>query len=94
MLHQNKSCKITLYLREKSSTRGWQHPDYPAPPSFRLYFVLPMLTNNNTARTCGAVQGAFCVWTEPDLKRLLDAGGKSLPGQEGQPVPVSSLFCR
>ncbi|CAM9214373.1 unnamed protein product [Laminaria digitata] len=39
-------------------------------------------------------EGAFCVWTEPDLKRLLDAGGGCLPGEGGQSVPVSNLFCR
>lgn len=34
------------------------------------------------------------MWTEPDLKRLLDDGGMSLPGEGGQRVPVSSLFSR
>jgi len=34
------------------------------------------------------------VWTEPDVKRLLDAEGAGLPGEGGDRVPVSSLFCR
>jgi len=44
-------------------------------------------------RGLAVCQGAFCVWMEPDLKRLLDSEGSGLPRQGGDIVPVSSLFC-
>lgn len=67
---------------------------FPTPFVFCFFSAGAGNNNTNTVPLIGVVQGAFCVWTEPDLKRLLDAGGECLPGEGGQSVPVSNLFCR
>ncbi|CAM9125031.1 unnamed protein product [Discosporangium mesarthrocarpum] len=36
-------------------------------------------------------EGAFCVWTEPELRKILDTTGIMLPGEDGE-VPVYQLF--